>query len=186
MASLEQALHPTGIDKMQPVEPSKSSAASVPITDSPGASPFGRGPVPGVAAMPDNLRQFYRAPGIPQYRCIPPPGLVGTVSSAAKAPKPAPSTTIRIAAGSGTVSVLPIFVFDEIPDGTIDGTTGSDGNDTFTLAHAPNPASFLVLTKNGQQLYAGIGFTLVGNTITYAATYIPVVGDVHRAAIYRY
>jgi hypothetical protein len=70
-------------------------------------------------------------------------------------------------------------VNNEVPTGVIDGV-----NDTFTLAIAPNPPSSLIFTKNGQQIYEGVGFTLTGATIVYATAYIPVVGDTHRATQY--
>ncbi|HLJ26559.1 MAG TPA: hypothetical protein VKY85_07600 [Candidatus Angelobacter sp.] len=72
------------------------------------------------------------------------------------------------------------FADAEIPQGTINGV-----NAVFTLANSPNPASSLQLYKNGQKLTQGIGFTLAGNRITYAAAYIPQPGDTHEA-IYRH
>ena len=74
---------------------------------------------------------------------------------------------------------------NETPSGTINGTTGSDGNPTFTLAHAPSPAGSLILVLNGLTYRAGLHFTLSSLTITYQTGYIPVAGDWHRAW-YRY
>lgn len=69
----------------------------------------------------------------------------------------------------------------EVPSGTINGTTGSDGNPTFTVSFTPNPVANFVLTKNGVEMYAGTAYTLVGSTITYIAPYIPISGDLHQA-----
>lgn len=77
------------------------------------------------------------------------------------------------------------IVDNETPSGTIDGTTGSDGNPTFAVAHTPNPVTSVHLTKNGQEMYVGIAFTFETITITYLAPYIPVTGDEHRVS-YRY
>ncbi len=74
----------------------------------------------------------------------------------------------------------PSFVGNETPSGTIDGA-----NLTFTLENMPNPTDSLVLTKQGQQLYVGVGFTLIGNVIQYTAGYQPIPGETHRAS-YRY
>lgn len=73
------------------------------------------------------------------------------------------------------------FADNETPAGVIDGA-----NATFTLANVPDPSESLILTKNGQVLYVGLGYTLSGSTITYEPAYIPVVGDEHRATQYRY
>jgi len=54
-------------------------------------------------------------------------------------------------------------------------------NDTFTLVGTPSPSDSLQLYKNGQLLFEGVGYTLSGNSIVYAAAYIPEVGDEHRA-----
>ncbi len=76
------------------------------------------------------------------------------------------------------------FTYNEVPNGAINGTTGSDGNAAFTLVAAPSPAGSLLLSKNGQMMYPGLAYTLAGNTITYLAPYIPVTGDVHLAHQY--
>jgi hypothetical protein len=76
-------------------------------------------------------------------------------------------------------------VDNEVPIGAINGTNGSDGNAQFALLNAPNPQTSLHLTKNGQEVYVGIAFTLLGNVITYLAGYIPKTGDSHRAT-YRF
>lgn len=69
----------------------------------------------------------------------------------------------------------------ETPAGVVDGI-----NDTFTLAHSPNPPGSLLLFKNGQLLIpGGEDYTLAGNVIVYVAGAIPQPGDVHKAS-YRY
>lgn len=80
---------------------------------------------------------------------------------------------------SGNVTL----VSNETPLGTIDGI-----NATFTLAQVPNPSSSLLLMKNGQVLFAGTGFTLNGQTVTFSSGYIPQppsssdpLGDLLRA-----
>ncbi len=77
----------------------------------------------------------------------------------------------------------------EVPSGTINGTTGSDGNPTFTLTATPNPAAQFGLTKNGIVMYQGgappAAYSLSGATITYLAPYIPVTGDTHETLAYR-
>lgn len=69
-----------------------------------------------------------------------------------------------------------MFVDNETITGTIDGA-----NDTFTLAGSPNPADSLCLYKNGQLLFEGEGYILSGNTIVFAAGYIPNGDDECRA-----
>lgn len=84
--------------------------------------------------------------------------------------------------GSGGVPLTNAnFADNETPTGTINGTTGSDGNADFTLAYAPSPAASLQLFKNGQEMAVGTAYTLSSLTITYQAGYIPIIGDVHRA-----
>ncbi|MGH3429167.1 MAG: phage tail protein, partial [Mycobacteriales bacterium] len=72
------------------------------------------------------------------------------------------------------------------PSGTIDGTTGSDGNPTQTVAVASAPKLF-ILFKNGQAMDEGVAFdsswTAGVLTITWLAPYIPVTGDTTRAVI---
>jgi hypothetical protein len=83
----------------------------------------------------------------------------------------------------GGASGNTVWINDEIPSGTIDGT-----NTTFIIAQVPNPVTSLLLTKNGQILYEGIGYTINGQTITFQTGYIPqpaqgsdLTGDVLRA-----
>jgi hypothetical protein len=60
------------------------------------------------------------------------------------------------------------WINNEQPSGTIDGTNG-----VFTIANIPNPSSSLLLMKNGQVLYSGVGYTINGRTITFQTGYIP-------------
>lgn len=68
-----------------------------------------------------------------------------------------------------------ITVGRETPSGVIDGA-----NDTFMLAHAPNPASSLNVNVNGvpQAEGAAYQFTLHGSVIIFNAAAIPLAGDV--------
>lgn len=61
--------------------------------------------------------------------------------------------------------------------GTINGTTGSDGNPTFTLAAVPQVGRPILGFRNGEQLTQGADFTVSGSTITALATNIPIAGD---------
>lgn len=76
-----------------------------------------------------------------------------------------------------------IWINNETPTGTIDGA-----NATFNIAQVPSPTSSLLLTKNGQILYSGTGYTINGQTVTFQTGYIPqpasqgdAVGDQLRA-----
>lgn len=77
----------------------------------------------------------------------------------------------------GDVAV-PSFADNETPTGVIDTI-----NTIFTLANTPSPTDSLILILNGQMLFQGIDYTLVGNTITYTSP--PFTGLPHRAW-YRY
>lgn len=88
-------------------------------------------------------------------------------------------------AGSGTPVGTGNFVFNETPAGTINGTDGTDGNPTFTLATAPSPGTSLLLFKNDistfVRMVAGLQYNLSGLTITYTSGNIPITGQTHRA-----
>lgn len=73
-------------------------------------------------------------------------------------------------------SGAPLFVNNETPVGTIDGT-----NSVFTLAKVPNPTASLLMTLNGAILYQGIGYILVGALVYMQTGYVPQVGDALRA-----
>ena len=65
--------------------------------------------------------------------------------------------------GSGTTTVLPTFVYNEVPSGNVDGI-----NAIFTLENAPSPANSLQLFLNGHYMQlAGGDYTLSGITITF-------------------
>lgn len=87
--------------------------------------------------------------------------------------------------GGGQPVGLSSFVFDETPAGTIDSTTGSDGNGVFTLAATPAPASSLELIQtvigSATVMVDGVHFNLSGLTITYTAGNFPLTGTTHRA-----
>src|SRR4051812_41839659 len=70
--------------------------------------------------------------------------------------------------------VAPLAVsWNETPSGTVDGV-----NDTFTLADPPNPASSLMLFRNGVlQRGGGVDYALTSATIVFAASEIPSTGD---------
>jgi hypothetical protein len=72
------------------------------------------------------------------------------------------------AGSAGTIS------WNETPSGAVDGV-----NAVFTLLHAPNPSSSLMLFRNGlkQQPGASNDFTISGNTITFSAGAIPQSGN---------
>lgn len=72
--------------------------------------------------------------------------------------------------GGGTSSV--VFSDQETPGGVANGT-----NLTFTLANAPNPASSLILFRNGIAQKAGGDYTLTGSTITFVQDSVPQSGD---------
>ncbi len=78
----------------------------------------------------------------------------------------------RMGTYSLSTGVNELWTGNEIPHGTIDGS-----NNIFTLAGIPNPTSTILVQKNGQILYNGIGYTLSGNTLTFLSGYIPIIGD---------
>lgn len=77
--------------------------------------------------------------------------------------------------GRGTVGG-DMNIDNETPSGIINGT-----NAIFTLATVPNPSASLSLFKNGQLMFEGEAYTLVGSTITFSSSFIPKTGDVLRA-----
>lgn len=72
--------------------------------------------------------------------------------------------------GSGVSG--PTFVDAEIPTGTANGV-----NATFQLSQAPNPASSLMLFRNGLLQKVNSDFQLSGTTITFLSGSIPQSGD---------
>jgi hypothetical protein len=75
-------------------------------------------------------------------------------------------TNITIVGGviSSTGGSSITFVDDEVPTGVIDNT-----NLVFGLAHAPTPVASLKLYLNGQKLFVGDDFTLLGTVVTMVA-----------------
>jgi hypothetical protein len=65
----------------------------------------------------------------------------------------------------------------EQPAGVIDGTTGSDGNTNFTLSTAPYSSASVEVYVNGIFLRQGTHYTILGQTLTFLAPFIPVVGQ---------
>ena len=63
-------------------------------------------------------------------------------------------------------------VWNEIPDGTIDGV-----NTLFELSEAPSPPGSLQLFKNGLLMLVGEDFTLSGTEITFGAEQVPQVNN---------
>lgn len=74
---------------------------------------------------------------------------------------------------------------NETPAGAISGTDGTDGNAVFTLTQTPDPSGSLQLFKTdvgtAVLMIETVHFNLAGNTITYTAGNIPIVGQTHRA-----
>ena len=66
----------------------------------------------------------------------------------------------------------PQFVDLEVPGGVVDGV-----NANFTLANPPNPATSLVLFRNGVEQTPGADYTLTGSTVQFLAGAIPQPGD---------
>jgi hypothetical protein len=143
-----------------------------------------------VADLLEQSREFTKA-GIWWDKLLKPPLQYGTsildqarkeISDLARADREnvlEPYRWIFHGGASGNVT----WINDETPDGVIDGT-----NTQFTLAKAPNPSSSLILTKNGQILYADTGYTINGSTISIQTGYIPqpatsedLLGDQIRA-----
>lgn len=77
-------------------------------------------------------------------------------------------------------SPAPAFADDEVPAGTINGS-----NAAFTLQYTPNPASSLMLYKNGVLMQQNADYTIGGNGITFAAASTPQTGD-SLTAYYRH
>jgi hypothetical protein len=77
--------------------------------------------------------------------------------------------------------LIPTATTDSSLDGTltgaINGTTGSDGNPTFTLRKTPLAGYPVRGYRNGVRLTSGTDFTVAGATVTMLAPAIPVAGD---------
>ncbi len=102
-------------------------------------------------------------------------------SGALEAASGNPSDCIRVdgtsgACGSGSGSSVTGFIDGEIPAGAMDGS-----NTVFTLASTPNPASSVMLYRNGMLLRPAVDFTISGNAITFSGL-VPQNGDVLLAS----
>ena len=82
--------------------------------------------------------------------------------------------------GGGGGGVGGAFADGETPAGTVNSS-----NTTFVLTHVPDPASSLVLFRNGLRMAPGVDFTLAANTVTFYVASTPQTGD-QLAADYRY
>jgi hypothetical protein len=82
-------------------------------------------------------------------------------------------------APSATASV-PNFADEETPAGVTNGS-----NAAFSLAHTPNPATSLILVRNGLVMKQVMDYTVSGSTVTFGGAAIPQSGDTIQA-FYRY
>jgi hypothetical protein len=80
-----------------------------------------------------------------------------------------------------TINTTLQFADNETPSGVIDGS-----NQSFTLAHAPNEPTSLLLYLNGQYLNQGVDYTLSGNVITMATAPNAMFSGLPFKANYRY
>lgn len=95
-----------------------------------------------------------------------PTGAIETVTGS-------PSDCVRVDGTSGACGgSLPAFNDNETPAGLVDGA-----NTVFTLAAVPNPASSLVIYRNGVLQKVGLDYSLNANTITFVAGATPQPGD---------
>jgi hypothetical protein len=110
--------------------------------------------------------------------------IVGNGTSAVSMVAPGTATYCYISNGAAADPSFqacpgpPNFADAETPTGLVNST-----NQSYTLAHTPNPAASLRLFLNGQRLVSTGDFTLVTATITTVGT--PQTGDV-LVADYRY
>ncbi len=90
-----------------------------------------------------------------------------------------PSDCVRVDGTSGPcgVSSGPGFVDNETPAGLVNGS-----NTTFTLANAPDPASSLLLYRNGLLQRVEVDFTLAGNIVGFLSGSVPQTGDLLTAS----
>ena len=83
------------------------------------------------------------------------------------------SDCVRVDGTSGPCGTPIVFVDQETPGGTIDGT-----NRTFTLAGAPSPSTSLHVYRNGILQRVSVDFTLSGSTMTFLPGSAPQTGDI--------
>jgi hypothetical protein len=87
--------------------------------------------------------------------------------------------------GVGLVST-PLLPRTETPSGTINGTTGSDGNPTFTLSRVPLATTPVNVYLRGKRLLLTTEYTISGVTLTLIAPNIPLTGDVLQVDYFAY
>ena len=91
------------------------------------------------------------------------------------------SDCVRVDGSSGPcfdVTQLPVYIDCETPAGLLDGS-----NAAFTLSGTPNPASSLVLYRNGLMLQDGVDFNIQPDgSILFVAAAVPQTGDVLMAS----
>jgi hypothetical protein len=84
-----------------------------------------------------------------------------------------PSDCVHVDGTSGTCGgTSPAFNDNETPAGVVDGSNAS-----FTLAAVPNPATSLVVFRNGVLQKVGQDYSLTANTIQFVAGAVPQPGD---------
>ena len=65
------------------------------------------------------------------------------------------------------------FVDSEVPTGAVNGANAS-----FTLSQIPFPAASVSVYRNGLRLLSSIDYTISGNALTFASSFVPQTGDV--------
>ncbi len=128
----------------------------------------------------------------------PAPPSAGSITLSGDAAGPASATTVVAVRGVPFASAVPVdgqvYVWDsaqgamvprtingaysdgEVPAGVIDGA-----NRQFSLSQSPQPASSLLLYRNGILQRAGVDFTLSGQQITFCEMCTPLPGDILQA-----
>lgn len=161
MPTLDQAMTLNGLLGPQ-VLASQSVVAAVAETSAGGLGPsaLSVGPLPGVTATPDNLRQFYRGTAIPLYRTIPPPPATTTVGSGGT------NTTKVQSVVNNTTIVTPTFVAFTVPFSANPTFDLANGNiQTITLSGDVLSSSIIGATTNGETLELRIIENVVGGWI---------------------
>ncbi len=82
------------------------------------------------------------------------------------------SGCVHVDGSSGPCGASPAFVDGEVPSGDVNGA-----NAVFGLVSVPEPASSLLLFRNGVLQKQGLDYTLSGSSITFTAAAIPQTGD---------
>lgn len=88
-----------------------------------------------------------------------------------------PDQCVRGDGSLGPCGSNPVFVDLETPNGSMDGS-----NARFTLTLAPNPATSLLLFRNGMLQKAGVDFTLTGSSLSFQPGSVPQPGDLLQAS----